>query len=146
MRIQGAAVTIALSVGIAVAHTGATGIVKERMDGMGELASAMKRLSAIVKSGGGDAIELRALGETIMVHSGAAMLERFPEGSLPDVSEASPAIWTDWQKFSEISMDLHSAASELMSAAGTPKMDLPAIVQEIGATCGACHKDFRIKK
>ena len=99
--------------GAALAHTGATGIVKERMDGMGVLAVAMKKLAGAKNSGVVDANELTAIAQDIQAHSGQALLQRFPEGSLPHVSEASPVIWSDWEGFEAQANLLYEAAVAL---------------------------------
>ena len=131
---------------LALAHAGATGIVKERMDGMGELAQAMKALVTINKSGDIDADQVAALARTIQAHSGSALTDRFPKGSLPHVSEAAPLIWTDWGRFTAISDRLLDASKRMEANAATAGFDLGAYIAEIGATCSACHEDFRIKK
>ncbi|MEO1747292.1 MAG: cytochrome c [Pseudomonadota bacterium] len=131
---------------IALAHSGATGIVKERMDGMGSLAASMKSLVGMHKTGAIDADSVRQIARTIKAHSGSALNARFPDGSLPKVSEASPKIWEDWDRFSEISGELFAVASRLETEATTPDLNLGGYVEELGATCSSCHKDFRIKK
>jgi len=144
------AVCVALGVAAiasgALAHSGATGIVKERMDGMTALATSMKSLVGMSKSGEINLANVVEAAKVIQSHSGDAMTTRFPEGSLPKVSEATPAIWTDWDRFSKIAQDLHDAASLMEDAAASDTFDLERYVTLIGDTCSACHKDFRIKK
>jgi len=130
----------------AFAHSGATGIVKERMDGMTALAASMKSLVGMSKSGNIDLDKVRDAAKVLQSHSGDEMTARFPEGSLPKVSEASPAIWTDWDRFSEIAQDLHTEAIRLDQATAVDALDLGEFVTRLGETCSACHKDFRIKK
>ena len=141
-----AVTALVLTGSIVFAHTGATGIVKERMDGMGVLASAMKTLGTMAKSGDLDASAIRQASQTIQAHSGEALSIRFPEGSLPHVSEAAPLIWTDWDRFTALSTELHTIAAELEAQAGAPDLDLGQFVRSLGATCSDCHRDFRIKK
>ena len=130
----------------AFAHSGATGIVKERMDGMDTLAKAMKSLAGMSKTGDIDSDQVVAIAQTIKAHSGQAMTERFPEGSLPHVSEATPKIWEDWARFEAISGELFDAAARLEAEAKVPDLDLKVYMKELGATCSSCHEDFRIKK
>ena len=131
---------------LALAHAGATGIVKERMDGMGELAKSMKALINMNKSSDIDAKQVAAIAQTIQSHSGVVMTDRFPEGSLPNVSEAAPLIWTDWDRFAAISDELFDVAQRMETSVATQDFDLGLYVKELGATCSACHSDFRIKK
>lgn len=62
-----------------------------------------------------------------------------PEASDP-VSEASPKIWQDFEKFAAMADDLATTASgiEVVSDA-----DLRPAVQTLGGACAACHKAFR---
>lgn len=90
---SGYAAILALGVASgAFAHSGAVGIVKERMDGMTALAASMKSLVGMQKSGNVDLGKVQDAAQVIQSHSGDAMTGRFPEGSLPMVSEASPDI------------------------------------------------------
>lgn len=131
---------------LALAHTGATGIVKERMDGMGALANSMKALVTMTKSGEIDTDQVAEIARAIQSHSGKAMNDRFPEGSLPKVSEAAPLIWQDWDRFAAISDELYGVAQRMEIGAASQDFELTPFVKELGATCSACHGDFRIKK
>lgn len=139
------ALILCFAAGAAVAHSGATGIVKERMDGMSVLGKSMKALVTMTKSNSYLSAEIKTISQNIQAHAGPRMLDRFPAGSLTKVSEATPAIWEDWERFSRIAQELDTAARALEAKAGTGS-DLAPIIGEIGATCKACHKDFRIKK
>lgn len=143
-------VTLALAMAaigtLAFAHTGATGIVKERMDGMSALAQSMKSLVGMSKSGVADAKTIKEISATIQSHSGAALNERFPHGSLPDVSEATPLIWQDWDRFAAISDELFDIAVRLDADARSGTVDLDTYIKDLRATCSDCHEDFRIKK
>ncbi len=132
--------------GVALGHSGATGVVKERMDSMTALAASMKSLAAMAKSGDFESSKVRAISKELIAHSGQSMLDRFPEGTLPDVSEASPAIWQDWDGFQELAFGLESLAVELGDQATSPNLALQRYVKDIGGVCGACHEDFRVKK
>ena len=62
------ALTLGLATVSAVAHQGATGIVKERMDTMSEIAKNMKALAAMVKSDKVDADAAREIGSRVAEH------------------------------------------------------------------------------
>ena len=132
--------------GVALGHSGATGVVKERMDSMTALATSMKSLATMAKSGVVDPVNVSAISQDLIAHSGQSMLDRFPEGTLPDVSEASPAIWQDWDGFRDLAFDLEALAVELDEHASSPDLALQRYVKDIGSVCGACHEDFRVKK
>jgi cytochrome c556 len=76
----------------AVAHQGATGIVKERMDTMSEIASNMKALAAMVKSDKVDPDAAREIGSRV-AEQARLFPTQFPKGSLSKVSEARAQIW-----------------------------------------------------
>ena len=145
-------IALALALGIAataaLAHTGATGIVKERMDAMSELEDRMKAIVAMLKGKAPfDAAAVKAAAEVMAGHA-ARMPNQFPEGSLKHPSEALPAIWTDWTAFANLAEDMKSRAHALEAAAGTAT-DASGISSEfvaVGATCKSCHDKFRKPK
>ena len=65
---------------VAFAHNGATGITKERMDGMGSLAKSMKALVQMLKSDDTDLERAADIAREIQAHSGEEMIKRFPPG------------------------------------------------------------------
>jgi cytochrome c556 len=118
--ILAAAVAAALGAGAAtaLAHTGATGVVKERMEAMKAMGDSMKELTAIMRGQQDyDAGRVRALATRIGEHGGEAMTELFPEGSLDHPSEALPTIWSNWERFSDLAIRLDDYASALAAAA-----------------------------
>lgn len=116
------AVTAAILTGIAVvgaiAHGGATGIVKERMDLMKAMGQSMKELTAMMRGKSDyDAQKVRELATIIAEHGGGEMLEKFPKGSNPPPSEALPSIWSDWDRFTALSEKVTAYANALATAA-----------------------------
>ncbi len=130
---------------VAFAHNGATGIVKERMDGMSAMGKALKSMSEMVKGKRAyDADAMRRLAVQIKSHSGDQMLRLFPEGEVQPASEATPKIWTDWERFSELAINLETVAQSLVDTA-EDGIDETAF-KSIAGACAACHNDFRQKK
>lgn len=106
----------------AVAHDGATGVVKERMNLMEVIGDAMKSLTDMMRGKQGyDADRVRASARVIANHGGEAMTRLFPEDSLHGPSEALPEIWTDWQRFSSLATQLTDYARALEAAAGNER-------------------------
>lgn len=107
-----------ISAPLVLAHGGAKGIVKERMDLMDDMKGAVKTLSAIYKGKRAyDAEAIRKAALVIRNHSGDAMTKLFPENSIHGPSEAKPLIWQEWERFEKlakrqevISQGLHDAA------------------------------------
>lgn len=68
----------------------------------------------------------------------------FPEGSIVGDSEALPAIWENWEDFVAIVETGKQAATDGLAAAEAGDATAyAAAVQALGATCGACHQQFR---
>lgn len=126
---------------LALAHSGATGIVKKRMDVMEDVGAVMKELGAMVKGESSfDAATVSRRAGDLKAHA-AGMPALFPEGSIHGPSEALPSIWEDFEGFSRIASDLESAATVLSSV--TDATALSAALGAAGKTCKACHSDFR---
>ncbi len=74
----------------------------------------------------------------------------WPQGSdteaLGDKTAALPAIWTTFPAIMEKSQAFTDAAQNMADAAGKDLASLQAAMGSLGGTCGACHKDFRLKR
>lgn len=134
--------------GGALAHGGATGIVKERMDAMSAIGDQMKIIGQMLKGGSVDETRLSAAAGVIAGHGGDALIKLFPEGSLDKPTEATPSIWTDWTKFEAYAGDLEASALTLKDLAddGAGKQELSAAFGTLAGTCKDCHESFRVKK
>ena len=136
----------------ALAHQGATGIVKERMDQMGGIAKAMKAMGAMFKGEATyDAEQVRTLATEIAASGGTNLSVLFPENSLKHPSEARPEIWNDWDQFTKLAEEMQATAVALANGAANPTDGSagpkPAdLFGDLAATCKSCHQDFRIKK
>ena len=115
---------IALVLGLALitvsawSHDEAHGVVKERMDLMDNLKSAMKSLKPIMRGKkvyNVDTVKKNAL--VIFHNAGGNMTKLFPEGSLQKPSEASPSIWKQWQEFQRIANKLKRLGQALHDVA-----------------------------
>lgn len=128
------------SVAAAYAHGGATGIVKERMEAMESMGDAVKKLAAMMRGETEyDAATIRAEAETIRQHAGQAITSLFPEGSDGGPSEAKPGIWSNWDEFTALAMQLETFAEGLEAAAGNGLMhggDGPAAGNMMGQQNG----------
>ncbi len=104
----------------ALAHAGATGIVKERMDGMSAMADVMKRLSPMMQgSAEYDVTAVRDGAAIIAAHSGEGLTSRFPAGTGGGHSEAREEIWTEWRDFEAFAIQMERLAEALGAAAET---------------------------
>lgn len=141
------AVLGALSIGGVMAHTGATGIIKERMDAMKAIGKSMKSLGAMAKgekpfqSG-----QVKSASETIIGHAGE-IDKMFPDTEKSrkgHMTEAAPAIWEDKPAFLALAKEMADAARSLQSVSASSELGAP--LKALGATCKGCHEKFRIKK
>lgn len=134
--------------GSALAHDGATGIVKKRMDAMSDIGKQMKTMAAMLKGETAfDAGAVQASATKIAGHS-RDIPHLFPQGSLKKPSEALPAVWTRWEEFARLGKNMESSAGSLAEAAKTAR-NMAGVrdqVIAVGKTCKACHTDFRLAK
>lgn len=107
----------------ALAHGGATGIVKQRMDAMSAMSNAVKSLTVMMRGEVPyDAAAVSQGASIIKFHAGSAMTALFPPDSLNKPSVAKPEIWTDWAEFEALAMRLSAFADGLELAAGNGLM------------------------
>jgi cytochrome c556 len=156
MKPTGRAVTAALGAGLAVlllgslasGHSGATGIVKERMETMKEIGAEMKKIAAMVRGTTdfeAETVERSAL--QLKAHA-RAIPDLFPPDTNEMPSEALADIWTEWDRFSDIARELEDSAAGLAASAGAAS-DAEAIANDFRAvseTCRSCHESFRQAK
>ncbi len=118
-----AATILAAASAGAYSHTGATGIVKERMDGMAEMGKVVKALSAMMR---GDtkysAAQVKKGAAVLSSHAGDRLLYLFEKGGNPHPSVARDEIWTNWGEFKEIADRLAVLTKGLGAAADNGMM------------------------
>lgn len=116
--ILGGAVTAILAMG-AWAHTGATGVVKERMEAMKSMGEAVKSIKPMMTGAAAyNAEAVRKAARTIAAQAGEDMTALFPEGSDDAPSEVLPTVWSDRERFEYLASALEQAALGLEKAAG----------------------------
>ena len=132
---------------IALAHEGATGVVKERMDLMKDQRDAMKTIGEMAK--GKTPFDAAKASEAAReIETTAKKIHRlFPEGTDGGHSEALPAIWGQWDRFSGDADDLADVAGALASSLNdATRDDWKAEFKRVTNACKSCHQDFRKKK
>ncbi len=117
-----AATVTAISIA-AMAHGGATGIVKERMDAMSAMSKAVKTISSMMMGETEYNADMVKQGAALIrSHAGEAMTKLFPEDSLQKASEAKPEIWSRWDEFKQLADQLSVQADGLELAAANGLM------------------------
>jgi cytochrome c556 len=136
----------ALLVGSAVlAHEGAAGVVKQRMDEMEHVGRVVKRINERLKSRRGladiarDAEEIRA--------SAARIPSLFPPAVRDGHSEARPTVWERWPEFEAASQNVAEEAAKLADAARSgEEAAIAAQFRSMTQACSGCHDVFRAKR
>ena len=133
---------------VALSHTGATGIVKQRMDSMKEMKSAMKSMAGLVK-GEMPFDSERAYASLLTVERHAhKLLDYFPdteESRTGSETEALAGIWATWDDFAFLAESLARDTGNLKQAgiSGIDELTLRNGLKQITATCKNCHDDYR---
>lgn len=103
---------------VALAHSGATGVVLERMNGMTAIRDTVAELAPMMQGTVPyDPLTVSEGAGVIAGHAGDTMLSLFPENSLEGKTYAKPEIWTDWQNFAALAGELKIYADALVVAA-----------------------------
>ena len=141
-------ITITVLSSFSYAHDGATGVIKQRMDMMGEIAKAMKSIGQMVKGEVEYNAEIATKSALEIEKHSQGLLQLFPKGSTTKPSEALPVIWEDWDEFNQLLGEMKAQSKSLAEIAPTAKTSdkIKAQFASVGKTCGTCHKKFRQQK
>lgn len=113
-----AALAAALAGAGALAHTGASGAVMERMMGMSAMQEVIRDLAPMMRGEVPyDSEAVQRGGASLMTHSGNSMTALFPEGGEMTASYARPEIWAQWDDFEMLSAQLYLYSAGLTAAA-----------------------------
>lgn len=142
-----AGVTVAITMGAAVAHESSSPAVNARQHVMQLYAFNLGALGAMAK---GD-VEYDAAAASVAA-SNLAMLSSmdqsamWPAGSDNSMESTSRALPDIWQNFPDVgakSMAMVQAAAAMQEAAGQDLASLRAAMGPLGGACSACHKAYR---
>lgn len=134
----------------AVAEVKPEDAIKYRQSGYGFMAWNMGRIKAnvdgqynkeeVVKA----ATAIQAIANSGM---GALYLPGTDKGKGWEETRAKSNIWTEKEKLGKIAMDFNKEANELAKvAANGDAAAVGAQLGKLGATCKACHDDYRTKR
>ena len=124
-----------------LAHKGAMGIVKERMDKFKASEKATKRIQQALSRG--DTAMVMAEAE-FLVSLASEMDSYFPENSNQSPSEAKDEIWLQWDDFVGAIQSFENASTALIDAAATedPRA-MDSAFSDMTKSCKSCHQQFR---
>ena len=126
---------------ISIAHEGAEGVIKERMDRFKQNKEAMKAIKGNLS---GDAAVIAQKASEIEAWA-KEIVNFFPEGSNQSPSEALPTIWKEFDRFTELANANAKVAANLKTLAQTGA-DTNALTngfKALGKTCKDCHNDYK---
>lgn len=137
--------------GVVYSHSGATGIVKKRMEAMKDMGNKTKIVADMFK--GRAEFEKDAVleaADSYLLH-GADIVELFPdtkESRTGSSTEALSRIWKEWEDFSEEVAEFVTAAELLQSTAlSTDDFDvMKNAFRNTSKQCFDCHKRYRKPK
>lgn len=147
------AVLLVIVAGQAIAHIGAMGVVKERIDAMSTLSDHSKKVGNMLK--GKEPFDLVTIAATAQafMRNGEKIPSLFPdteESRQSIATEALPAIWDNWEEFLALSEKFTNDSQALLAVTddligGTQNVDkqkraVRAVFFEAAENCLACHK------
>jgi len=133
--------------GVSIAHEGATGVVKERMEAMKTMEERMKAMAAMLKGERQWNLPYVETSARQIAKHANDLPRLFPTGSDGHPSEALPSIWQEKQRFEQLAQELSGKAMKLAALSKTKKqVELIPPFSAVAKTCKACHGDFRKKK
>jgi cytochrome c556 len=139
-KILGFLITFGLAVP-ALAHQGAKGDVKIRMESMKTMGKSMKTLASMEK---GDVMfdaELAEEARLFLLKEAKEIEENFKNNPESNISEASPDIWSNWDDFLEKGKQLEIVAKQVKFNSID---DVRQGLGKLGGACKACHQDYKI--
>ena len=124
-----------------LAHEGATGVIKERMD---KFKMSKKMMQTIHKSIQNEDFETIEKSATTLHNWSKEMIKYFPEGSDGAPSEASADIWLDPEGFKKAVNNFELASLKLINNSKEKDFDKTVdSFRSLAGTCKGCHQKFR---
>ena len=125
----------------ALAHKGAMGIVKERMDKFEASEKATKRIKQALSRGDTAMVVAEA---TFLLSWAREMESFFPENSNHPPSEAKDDIWLHWSDFLGAIQSFENASEVLIDAAAAEDpLAVSGAFKDMTKSCKSCHRQFR---
>ena len=122
-------------------HTGATGVVKERMDQFKESKASIKVLKKALKAQDFAVITKEA---TAINRWAKQLTKAFPIGSNPHPSEALDSIWQEFDQFGHKAKAQINASENLRKAGMSQDIkDARAAFEQLTKSCKSCHENYR---
>lgn len=130
---------------LALAHEGATGVVKERMELMKRQQSDMKLIGDMAKGKTPFDAAKATLAASDVATTAKKIQDLFPQGSDGHPSDALPAIWKEWDRFTGNAKELETSADALGAVLAGGNDGWKPAFQKLTDSCKACHETYRAK-
>ena len=124
-----------------LAHEGATGVVKERMDAMESMEKLAKAINDRIKAGR-DLAPVKQDAEA-MQKLATGILPLFPPGSNAHPSAAKDAIWQNWPDFEARARALEAESGKLAATDSKNPKALLTQYRAVFRICSDCHETYR---
>lgn len=141
-KLKGLKVFFALVLMGSFAVVTAASVIQQRQAEFDGIKDNMKAVSGAVKTADRKAVAKEA---TEMAAHFAALQNMFPKGSQRGDTDAAAKIWRNFNGFTNGLKYAQSKASALAAAANS-NGDMMAALRDVGATCKACHREYRKPK
>lgn len=151
-KLMALSLSLAVAVGgatsLVYAHSGAKGMVKERMEMMKGMGDAMKVMGAMFKGEAPFEPAVVAEKAAFLAEHAKKIPDMTPEGSNDHPSEALPIIWQEWNGYITSANELADEGEKLVDVAsnGAELAETRAQFINVSKTCGTCHDRFRKPK
>lgn len=128
---------------VALAHGGVkNAAVLARMESMKSIGEAMKVLGLMAKGETAFDVAVARSAAADVARLAAQTPALFDAPESDPKTEALPSIWDHFDDFTAKSQQTETLARALSKNLKTPE-DLNAGLMQLGATCKACHKEYR---
>ena len=124
-----------------LAHEGATGVVKERMDAMVSMEKLTKAINDRIKANR-DLAAVKPDAEALQKLA-AGILPLFPAGSNAHPSAAKDAIWQNWPDFEAKERALEAESGKLATTDSKDPKALLTQFRSVFRICSDCHETYR---
>jgi len=152
-------ISIALALTSVKAHEGASGIIKQRMETMKSMGDYAKTVGDMFKGKATFDLDTIRIASEEFIRHGQTIPMQFPdtpesrEGSM---TEALPAIWDDWQRFTSLAEKFTTDSRQLkalITTLQTSDMVDNAQTRNVRSaffkavkSCSDCHERFRLER
>jgi cytochrome c556 len=125
-------------------HEHATGVVRERMELMTDMGQRLLAISKRLRANK-DLDDIPADAHAMRDLAGR-IISQFPPGSTQFPTAAKPAIWQQWDDFTEKAKKLQTEIERLSTTSLADGDALRTQFRTVAFACDGCHETYRVPK